>query len=171
MNNDLSLNTVFYRALDLIGRGGTNLLVTGGNVFIPVILGNIGGRFAGVGAQVGMFQGLTSGTYHQVVHLWFQDKVTKGHKTKEISTEAMVFWRLVGLVCGAGVPIILTAKFGDVVVNKTLARLPEGFIKRCLFSQPTKEYNVWSAIWVNISPMIAQYCISALRKEDPRHQK
>lgn len=162
--------------LNGIGEGTVSLLDKGSTVIAPAVLGYVGGWGTGVGVQVGLFQGMTSGVYHRFVHIPFQkyiknntDKTSKD--PNRISRNAADFYECVGVVAGIAVPILVTYYCRNTVTNMTDHLAPEGWTKWLLSSTKTRDYSALMGVAVNLFPTIAQHWISKWRHVDDENKK
>lgn len=163
--------------LNGIGEAATYVLDNGSTVIAPTVLGYMGGRITGVGAQVGLLQGLTSGAYHRFVHVPFQKYVRENtdptsKDSNKIGKNASDFFVCVGMVAGIAVPIFVTYCARDTITKGMDAHLaPDGWTKWLLTSNTTRVYTPLMGIAVNLAPTIAQHWISGWRNIDNQNKK
>lgn len=166
----MTITTSINYMIDMSGKAGSYAFRTVGIIIAPAILGHIGGRLTGAGAQIGLLQGAVSATYHNVIHIPIQKYIhaNTGYpnpKKGEISPESARFFRGVGFICSLAAPILVTW-YCAPMLNKACQRLPEGFFKKLMVSENKKEYGILTAISIAVAPIMTQHLISFLRKDE-----
>jgi hypothetical protein len=164
----MTINSSVNYVLNAGGLAGFYLLKNVGTVIAPAILGNIGGRMIGIGGHIGLMQGAASAAYHTIVHVTIQSHVNRNEgdpKQGKISPKSARFYRGMGMICTIAVPILFTWYFAPRV-DAFCKSMPEGIVKKLVYSEKTKDYGLLTAISTSIAPAVAQHLISFLRKEE-----
>jgi hypothetical protein len=173
-NNRGTLNAYINNGLNGMSNFGIFILNKSGTLVAPAVLGSIGGWLTGVGSQIGLFQGLTSGVYHVMIHKPVSTYVAnnEGNGKDDIHPKTARFLQLIGLVAGIAVPILITYYCGAGVMNKISSKLgDESYAKWLIGSEGTRDYSLVTGIAVNIAPALVQHWISWWRDEDETNKR
>lgn len=163
-NNVSGASKFIIHTLNAASDAGWTVLTCGGRVIAPTALGAIGGWAVGYGASMGAFQGFTAGLLYSRVLTPVATflKKHRGNGDDQIHPSTVDFLRLVGAVSEVAIPIVLTQKYGEVVLNRLAIALPTS-IQWLAEPSSAENFTVVRGICSIVAPVIMQCYIESFR--------